>query len=115
VKLWKAQSRCTGDEDRQSQIKNLKPIEVNKSKKKIMSNPYEGDSITFVPGIKGTNTTGGDGVLGSLLNRTQYTSEDASSDCRVDFIQSDPSGITQLEEHSLFVLHPMWAEKGDLL
>lgn len=22
---------------------------------------------------------------------------------------------TQLEEHSLFVLHPMWAEKGDLL
>jgi hypothetical protein len=80
-----------------------------------MSNPYEGDSITFVPGIKGTNTTVGDGVPGSLLNRTQYTSEDASSDCPVDFIQSDPSGITQLEEHSLFVLHPMWAEKGDLL
>jgi len=22
---------------------------------------------------------------------------------------------TQLEEHSLFVLHPMWAEQGDLL
>jgi hypothetical protein len=53
--------------------------------------------------------------LTSLLNRTQCTSEDASSDCRVDFIQSDPSDITPLEEHSLFVLHPMWAEKGDLV
>jgi len=53
--------------------------------------------------------------LTSLLNRTQFTSEDASSNCRVDFIQSDPSDITQLEEHSLFVLHPIWAEKGDLL
>jgi hypothetical protein len=53
--------------------------------------------------------------LTSLLNRTQCISEDASSNCRVDFIQSDPSGITQLEEHTLFVLHPMWAEKGDLI
>jgi hypothetical protein len=53
--------------------------------------------------------------LTNLLNRTQYTSEDASSDCRVDFIQSDPSDISQLEEHNLFVLHPMWADKGDIL
>jgi hypothetical protein len=30
-----------------------------------MSNPYEGDSKNFVPGIKGTNTPGGDGVLGN--------------------------------------------------
>ena len=51
----------------------------------------------------------------SLLNRTQCPSEDASSDRQVDFIQSDPSDITQLEEHILFVLHPMWADKGDLL
>jgi len=29
-----------------------------------MSNPYEGDSTTFVAGIRGTNTTGGDGVKG---------------------------------------------------
>ena len=53
--------------------------------------------------------------LTNLSNRSQCTSEDASSDCRVDFIQSDPSDIIQLEEHSLFVLHPMWADKGDLL
>ncbi|HTD14805.1 MAG TPA: hypothetical protein VK673_06480 [Chthoniobacterales bacterium] len=53
--------------------------------------------------------------LTNLLDRTQCTSEDASRDCRVDFIQSDPSDITQLEEHILFVLHPMWADKGDLL
>jgi hypothetical protein len=53
--------------------------------------------------------------LTSLSDRTQRTSEDASKDCRMDFIQSDPSDITQLEEHSQFVLHPVWAEKGDLL
>jgi len=51
----------------------------------------------------------------SLSDRTQRTFEDAFSDCRVDSIQSDPSDITQLEEHSQFVLHPVWAEKGDLL
>jgi hypothetical protein len=53
--------------------------------------------------------------LTNRLNRTQCTSEDASSGSRVHFIQSDPFDITQLEEHSLFVLHPMWADKGDLL
>jgi hypothetical protein len=51
----------------------------------------------------------------SLLNVTQFSNENAPGDCRVVFIQSDPSEFTQLEEHSLFVLHPMWAEKGDLL
>ena len=30
-----------------------------------MSTPYEGDSSNFVPGIKATNTTGGDGFLGN--------------------------------------------------
>jgi hypothetical protein len=53
--------------------------------------------------------------LTNLSNRTQCASKDASSDCRVDFIQSDPSDITQPEEHSLFVLHPTCADKGDLL
>jgi hypothetical protein len=53
--------------------------------------------------------------LTKLLNRTQCNPAAPSSDCRVDFIQSDASDITQLEEHSLFVLHPMWADKGDLL
>jgi hypothetical protein len=53
--------------------------------------------------------------LTSLLNLTQLIDENAPADCRVDFIQSDPSEFTQLEEHSLFVLHPMCAEKGDLL
>ena len=53
--------------------------------------------------------------LTNLSNRTQCASEAASTDRRVDFIQSDPPNITQLEEHSLFVLHPMLAEKGDLL
>ncbi|MBV8276857.1 MAG: hypothetical protein JO170_16585 [Verrucomicrobia bacterium] len=48
----------------------------------------------------------------SLLNLTQFSYD---NDCRVDFIQSEPSEFSQLEEHSLFVLHPMWAEKGDLL
>jgi hypothetical protein len=51
----------------------------------------------------------------SLLSVTQFINENAPADCRVVFIQSDPSEFTQLEEHSLFVLHPMWAEKGDLL
>ena len=53
--------------------------------------------------------------LTSPLNRTQCSYEETSSDRRVDFAQSDPSDFTQLEEHILFVLHPMWAEKGDLL
>jgi hypothetical protein len=53
--------------------------------------------------------------LTSLLNQPQFTNENAPADCRVDFMQSDPSEFTQLEEHSLFVLHPMWTEKGDLL
>ncbi|MBV8482036.1 MAG: hypothetical protein JO077_04125 [Verrucomicrobia bacterium] len=51
----------------------------------------------------------------SLLNLTQFSYENAPRDCRVDFIQSYPSESLQLEEHCLFVLHPMWAEKGDLL
>jgi hypothetical protein len=51
----------------------------------------------------------------SPLNVTQFSNENAPGDCRVAFIQSDPSEFTQLEEQRLFVLHPMWTEKGDLL
>jgi hypothetical protein len=40
---------------------------------------------------------------------------DASSDSRGDFIRPDPSDATEPEEHILFFLHPMFADKGDLL
>ena len=53
--------------------------------------------------------------LTNLSDRTQCTSDDVSRDGRMDFIHSDLSDITQLEEDILFVLHPMWVEKGDLL
>jgi hypothetical protein len=71
------------------------------------------------------------------LNPTQRSIQDATADSRVDVTrwEADTSQIRQpekqksvslisgifvgpqpeLEEHILFVLHPMWAEKGDLL
>jgi hypothetical protein len=57
LKLWQAQSRCTGDEDRQSQIKSLKPIEVNKSK-------VYGEQRGNGPGLYGIAKGHGDGVFG---------------------------------------------------
>ena len=71
------------------------------------------------------------------LNLAQCSTEKPAADSRVDGTQREVgtakimqrekqeswslvSGIfvglqPQLEEHVLFVLHPMWAEKGDLL
>jgi hypothetical protein len=51
----------------------------------------------------------------SLLNLKHFTHENAPYDYRGDFSESVPSDANLLEEHSLFVLHPMWTDKGDLL
>lgn len=56
-----------------------------------------------------------------LIERTptlygRHDSPEATpTDFRVDAIPSETSETSQLEEHSLFVLHPMWTDKGDLL
>jgi hypothetical protein len=86
VKLWKAQSLSTGLKDRHH-VQDLRPIRTNQTKEvgKIMSNPYEGDSLTMTEaGLTGTNTgSGGNGrgigVLGKSANGEGVHGETSST------------------------------------
>src|ERR1700730_17972565 len=63
-----------------------------------MSNPCEGDSKTSVPGIKGTNTATGDGVLGSETEPSR-----TSADLRTEF--DSPTFVGASAASSIAISH----------
>src|ERR1700736_6866318 len=63
-----------------------------------MSNPCEGDSKTSVPGIKGTNTATGDGVLGSETEPSRTT-----ADLRTEF--DSPTFVGASAASSIAISH----------